>query len=568
MMNLKLRVAILFTLMLASATLHAQVIINTDKAAYSPGEQVVFTLNKSLPAGTKVQYYHLGYLLQTVTINGKSWEWTPPKNNYKGYLAVISNNKTVYATIAVDVSSNPARFPRNGFLSAYGKLSKAYMDSVMFAMNRYHMNYVQFQDWEYEHHKPLAGTPAHPLEEWKDIGSRDNYKYTVQTYIALAHQYHMLTLHYNLIYGSLDNANAEGLSDEWRFYEDDQHKIKERIGLPMPPFKSGLNIMNPADKAWQQYIAKNTADAWKVYNFDGYQIDQMGNLNKPLYSYNGEQVLMDTTFGPFIRAMKKYFPHKSMVMNAVSQYGQQSIAGAPVDFLYTEVWPPDNGFKDLVNVILHNDSLTKSRLRTVMPAYMDYDIADKPGWFNTPGIVLADAVIFAFGGAHLELGDHMLGKEYFPNAKLQMHADLKDAMVRYYDFYTAYENLLRDGGKFFQPDISTSNKNVIINNWPPVMGQVSVTGRQMQNRQIIHLLNFNNANSLNWRDNKGTQNAPRRIDHLQLTVASVKKVVNIWLASPDIAGGAPQNLNFTQSGNKVSLTLPSLQYWDMVVFEY
>lgn len=568
MIKLKLRIAAFLAILLATSVAHGQVIINTDKAAYKLDEVVTFSLNKTLPAGTQVKYYHLGHLLQTESVTRTSWKWMPPKVDFKGYLAEIINGKKIYATIAIDVSSNPARFPRNGFLSAYGKLSKAYMDSVMRAMNRYHMNYVQFQDWEYEHHKPLAGTVAHPLDHWKDIGSRDNYKYTVQNYIKLAHHYNMFTLHYNLIYGSLDNANEEGVSDTWRFYEDDQHKSKERIGLPAPPFKSGLNIMNPANKNWQQYLAKNTADAWKVYAFDGYQIDQMGNLNKPLYTYDGKRVLMDTTFGQFIKAMKNYFPHKSMVMNAVSQYGQQSIASAPVDFLYTEVWPPDNGFKDLVNVILHNDSLTKGRLRTVVPAYMDYDIAEQPGWFNTTGIIMADAVIFAFGGAHLELGDHMLGKEYFPNAKLQMHDDLKEAMVRYYDFLTAYENLLRDGGKFNQPEISTTDNGIILNNWPPVIGQVSVIGKQMGSRQIIHLLNFNNANSLNWRDNKGTQNAPRAISSLRLVANSVKKIKSIWLASPDINGGAPQNLNFTQNGITISFTLPSLNYWDMVVFEY
>ncbi len=77
---------------------------------------------------------------------------------------------------------------------------------------------------------------------------------------------------------------------------------------------------------------------------------------------------------------------------------------------------------------------------------MDYNLASSKGYFNTPGVLLTDAVIFSFGGAHLEMGDHMLCKEYFPNSNLQMKPELQAAIVHYYDFLTAYQNLLRDGG--------------------------------------------------------------------------------------------------------------------------
>jgi len=546
--------------------------ISTDKAAYKPGQKVLFTIDKALPPATRVRYKLLGQVINTAQLTSKKWTWIAPPADFKGYMVELYGNinwhEKVYATIAVDVSSDPARFPRNGFLSEYGQLSQAYMDSVMRSMNRYHINYVQFQDWEYEHHKPLAGSPAKPLGQWKDIGSRDNYRHTVQTYIRLAHAYNMLTLHYNLIYGALDDANTEGLSDKWRLYEDAAHQHIERISLPMPPFKSGLNIINPASKGWQQYLAANTAEAWKVYDFDGYQIDQMGDLNKPLYDYAGKPVAMDATFEPFIRAMKQAFPQKRMVMNAVAQYGQAGIASSPVDFLYTEVWPPADGFKELAATILHNDSLTNGAKHTVMPAYMDYDLAEKPGFFNTPGVILADAVIFAFGGSHLELGDHMLGKEYFPNAHLQMHDGLKAAMISYYDFLTAYQNLLRDGGLFNTPAITPADDKTRLNNWAPQIGQVSVIGKKIGNKQVLHFINYSNANSLHWRDNKGTQAKPQIITGPSFTFTSSKTIKNIWLASPDIDGGASATVAFKQSGNAVTFTLPALQYWDMVVIEY
>ena len=45
---------------------------------------------------------------------------------------------------------------------------------------------------------------------------------------------------------------------------------------------------------------------------------------------------------------------------------------------------------------------------------MNYNKADNRGEFNTPGILLTDAVMFALGGSHLELGgDHMCAKSTF-----------------------------------------------------------------------------------------------------------------------------------------------------------
>ena len=95
---------------------------------------------------------------------------------------------------------------------------------------------------------------------------------------------------------------------------------------------------------------------------------------------------------------------------------------------------------------------------------MNYNKANNPGYFNTAGVLLTDAVIFAFGGAHLELGEHMLGKEYFPNNNLQMKEDLKASLINYYDFLVAYQNILRDGGNFNSPVLTCSNGIMSLSN--------------------------------------------------------------------------------------------------------
>ena len=544
--------------------------LSTDKAVYNPGENVVFKINKA-SAGCMVRYRHFTEVLKDEPLTASTWNWQLPAANYIGYLIEIykkGNEEKALAAIGVDVSSDGMHFPRNGFFSAFGQLNSDYMSGVMSNLNRYHMNVVQFQDWEYKHHLPLAGTVANPLNSWKDIANRDNTMSTVKQYINLAHGYNMKALSYNLIYGALSDAAADGVNDQWYLYKDQQHATKEVFPLPKPPFKSDIYFLDPSNTGWQNYIGAKTKEAFEVYNFDGYQVDQVGNRDKNLYNYSGDFIKLEATFKPFLEAMREQMPTKNLVMNAVNQYGQQiSIAQSPVDFLYTEVWAPNEGYKDLATIIQNNDLWSGNLKKTVLCAYMDYKVADNPGFFNTPGVLLTDAVIFSFGGSHLELGEHMLGKEYFPNSNLQMKDDLKSAMINYYDFMVAYENLLRDGGTFNTEYLNCINGKMSIGAWPPQTGKVAVQGKTVGNRQIFHLINFANAAHFDWRDTNGNQTVPNIILDANLEASISHPVSKVSVASPDINFGVPQILPFIQNGNTVHFTLPQLKYWDMVMIE-
>lgn len=193
-------------------------------------------------------------------------------------------------------------------------------------------------------------------------------------------------------------------------------------------------------------MAERNDDVYANFAFDGYQIDQLGKRGT-LYNYNGTPVNLREGYASFIEAMKQAHPDKSLVMNAVSRYGARQIGETgKVDFFYNEMWADEADFTHLKAVLYENGVYGNNQLNTVFAAYMNYNKADHRGEFNTAGILLTDAVMFALGGSHLELGgDHMLCKEYFPNDNLTMSEELKTAMVHYYDFLTSYQNLLRDG---------------------------------------------------------------------------------------------------------------------------
>lgn len=76
---------------------------------------MVFTAEDALPAGTKVRYRLLGEVVGEESVNGTSWTWQPPTTDFKGYMAELyrqeNGTDVILGTIAVDVSSDPARFP-------------------------------------------------------------------------------------------------------------------------------------------------------------------------------------------------------------------------------------------------------------------------------------------------------------------------------------------------------------------------------------------------------------------------------------------------------------------------
>lgn len=552
---------------------YISVLLSTDKAAYKPGESVQFSLN-NLPDGqVMIRYKHLNDLLSETPLTGKSWSWNPPSDDFKGYLVDLytreSGQERVLGSVAVDVSSEPSRFPRNGFLSEYGKLSGKDMNKVMDNLNRHHINYVQYQDWHYKHHKPLAGTPSAPMEVWKDIINRDCYRSTVQGYIDAGHQRGMKSLFYNLAYGALSDAEQDGVKEEWYLFKDNGHGNKDYHPLGSP-FKSNIYLVNPSLQAWKEYMIGQNNDVYDVYDFDGYQIDQLGGRGD-LYDYDGARVDLAATFPGFIKAMKDARPEKSLVMNAVGQWGQKDlIAKSAVDFLYTEVWdkPKSNGFEVLSNIIRDNDQWSGGK-KTVLAAYMNYEAGKKGrGYFNTPGILMANAAIHAWGGAHLELGEHMLCTEYFPNGNLTMQGTLKKAMVTFYDFITGYENLLRDGGVFFGAAVSSIDGKMTINQWPPVRNQIATVGKRIGKTDVIHFLNYTNAVHLDWCDADGNQAEPSLIEAAKVKVRTNGTVKRLWTASPDMNGGVSAELDFTQNGADVEVVLPSLKYWTMIVVEY
>lgn len=536
-----------------------------DKAKYRPGEQVNFIVNGTHP-NTTVRYKYLGQVITEEPLTGTSWTWEPPAEDFRGYMVELvketNGEETVIGTVAVDVSSDWTKFPRYGFLSKFGNISESQRAGILNNLKDYHINGLQYYDWHFEHQMPLPlDENGEPVDSWNDLFNREIYLSTVEGYIEQAQERNMASMFYNLLFGVWKKDEVQPVPLQWLMFEDRNHNSINRHIL------SGfgdIQLTDPSNKDWQEHIFGETATVYENLDFDGWHLDQLGNRGT-LYNYEGYRIDLGDAYKDFLVSLENLFPGKKLVLNAVDQYEQQDILESPVDFAYSEIWSRYQ-YQDLAKVILENYEYSNNELNTVLAAYMNYNSQD--GSFNSPSVLMTDAVIFAFGGAHLELGEHMLSSEYFPNDKLEMSLELRNSVKEYYDFQTAYQNLLRDGGSFNFPAVQSQDADVKINNWPPVVGQAAVVGKQFENMQVLHLLNYDGVSTLQWRDDSKIQKQPIVKDYFSITVDAGRSVSKVWFSSPDINGGSSQEIEFSQSGNQITVEVPYLKFWSMLVLEY
>ena len=578
-----------------AATVTSQLSVNmkTDKACYVPGQTVTFVAEGNIPSSAKVRYRYGSHVLLVQDFSevtkSKQWTWLPPSTDYQGYLVELytegSGVENILGTIAVDVSSNWKRFPRYGFVADFDNYSStvdknANIKSEMAYLNRLHINGVQFQDWQWMHHRPVKLNGDGSLTQWyTDISNRCVGVEYIKNYIATQHAYGMKSIFYNLCFGAWKDAANDGVKSQWALMKKDGNGnyYQDYHGLPSS-WASNIYLQVPGNGDWQQYMVERNKEVYGNFDFDGFQIDQLG-YRGTVYDANHQKVDLPSGYGSFIDAMKQAHPEKSLIMNAVSGYGTEQIVNKNVDFCYNEVWGNGNGyggapedqFANLYDIIATNDRLSDHQHPTVFAAYINYDKADNGGsgdhMVNTPGALLTDAVMFALGGSHLEMGDHILTREYFPAAPLAMSDELKTALVRYYDFLTAYQNWLRgvSSKAAYSAHVSVNGNTVKV--WPPQANSIVTFAKTVGNSDVVHFLNFSNTSDLSWRDLNGTRQKPTRKDNLAVTIQTNRKVSKLWVASPDTHAGAVQELSFEQMGNQLTFTLPSLEYWTMVVME-
>lgn len=596
----------------------------TDKAMYTPGDVISVKGKIILPQKAKIssgaaeelsdlnlvtKVYHLDaevdQMHEPISIKGGEskdikLKWNSLPQDYTGYLMKVElqdKKGTVLAfdTIGVDVSSDWIKFPRYGYVCKYDANEDT--TEKIDEMNRFHINAIEYYDWQALHHEPLpvSATADNP-GAWEDWSGRTIDGNTVASYIEKAHKKNMVNMAYNMIYAGTDTffKDADGNPTEaakWQlFFAKDNDSGSGAFSFKMgssPSGNSNLYFLNPLNTDWQNYIFAQENHIFDVLDFDGWHGDTVGDWGKmtdingnPLgYDKNGNPIYyVKDTYRGFLNAAKEALGDKYLTFNPVGAQGIEQADTSNVDVLYTEFWPWDkdrNGitYDTYSSIVTEVErameesapySKDKKGKSLVVKAYENYYKTN--GTMNAPGVRLFDAAVYAAGGSRLELGngDHMLHVEYYPDDKILMDKKLKEKMIRMNDFTVAYENLLRDGQK-------TVNHNVTIADQ-----ECSKTGadnkiwtyiRADDNYEILHLINLLGTDN-KWRDERGKKVAPKKVSDLIVKYYSDKDISHIYLASPDFENGSSTEMDFKQgtdnTGKYYTFKIPSLEYWDMI----
>lgn len=567
--------------------------VSTDRARYAPGEPVRFDVEVAgMPTGgTSVQaaFYDadreegapLRTPVATAPGGGRAvFTWLPPARDFTGYFVALrlvdgAGRELDRSQTAVDVSSDWSRFPRYGFLSVYSARAGADPERWISELNRYHINGLEYYDFQYHHERPLAGTVAHPAPEWREIAGREVDASVLRGFLAQARGRGMVSLAYNASYSAYRGAfePGTGISLRWAVWPDAGGPRTAgtvmRFTFPNDrrwetPF---LYFMNQNDPGWQAYLFGQMARLFRVYPFDGWHVDSFGAAGG--FAYDGSRVDFVKGFGGFVRAAKASLGVR-LVLNTVNAAGQEALANAPVDIVYSELW---DGHETYASILRTADAVHRANpdKGLVFPAYLHRGYTGpRKGdlHFREPSVLLADAVIFASGADHIELGDDlgMLCSEYFPDRRFSPTPGLLQALRGYYDFATAYETLLRYrvGPAGVDPRVAGAPSSA---DGRP--GTVWAFARRARGLTVLHFINLTGSDDPHWRDVGASRPAPVRQKDLRVSMPVPGNLDAVLLASPDFDGGRMQRLPFTMTGEgaarSVIFTVPRLDTWDMVV---
>ena len=333
----------------------------TDKSTHEPGKQATITAEASTEGTVHFSVSHLGTEIDSgdATVeNGKAtWTYTTPSEDGQGYLVTATGGDGTHAETAIDASTSWTRFPRMGYLSHFkptapeGTDGHTTYEAFLFQKPQdyidklsrdYHINALQYYDWQYRHEQPVATGDL--ADKWP-LWYRDTYasKKTITDYIQDAKNANMGSLAYSMAYAANDNYDTNTIKDEWRLREDNGsywvRDLGEQWWVPTPKGvdkpKSHQFMMNVNNENWRTYITGQYKTQKTEFKFDGTHIDTLGQTSKkdasgnPVDLTDGLAALVDDTYKNV---------GGQVGINLPDGAGSEKINKASAAYMYTELW--------------------------------------------------------------------------------------------------------------------------------------------------------------------------------------------------------------------------------------
>lgn len=531
--------------------------ITPTHAYFRPGAPVTLAVVATGGARVEVVITHLAEpvatLIAPVDASGHAdITWQPEPDAPVGYgvdARLLDANGVVVAqaSTAFDVLERWIQAPRYGFLSEFSP-GRANAAQTMDALLRFHVNGLQFYDWQYRHAELLP-----PSDPYADVLGRPLSLETVIALIDAAHQRNIAAMPYTAIYGAAPDFYA--IHPDWALLDANGEVFDFANGF--------LKIMNPDPASpWAEHLLGEFADVLDHTTFDGIHLDQYG-APKVGYSTGGERVDLAEAFPGFINRMAALVDDKRgaegvSIFNAVGNWPVETVAPSDQDAVYIEVWAPYTRFTDLPRIVTNAQDFGGGK-PVIIAAYIH------PDWEHN--VRLANALIFASGGTHLELGepDAMLADPYFPEFGV-MHPAMQAVMARYYDFLVRYENVLSVGTQPASDRASALTVEGVRTSGLRAENRLVVVVRDSGRYEAFSLINLMGIGGSRW--DQQLPHGPQTMTDLAVQVAVDRPVTAVYWASPDDDDGALRPLDFTSQDGVLAITLPRLTYWDLLLVEY
>ena len=515
------------------------------RGMFTPGEPVRFVAEveaeSAVAASLRLSITHLASTVATLIhplrlapgLQKVVLDWPAPSVAPRGYGAQAevldeAGRRLASASTAFDVLPSWTAFPRYGFLTDFSP-GRADAASMVEALARFHLNGLQFYDWQYRHERLLP-----PSTDYFDPLGRQLSLRVVGEFIEAAHTHGMAAMPYLAVYAaSVEFWHAH---PEWALYDAERR--------PIAFGQDFLGLMDPTPGGpWARHLLAECGRSLSALPFDGFHVDQYGDP-KAAFDAAEQPVDLPAAFVGFVAALKAAHPRAAVLFNAVGNWPIEALVASPQDFAYIEVWPPSTAYRDVQRIVAGARAMSGGK-PVVIALYLPADRA--------ANIRLADALIFSGGGSRIEIGEgeRLLADPYFPKHQ-PLSPELKEALRRYYDFAVRYGDLIGPGG-----GVSTDP----LVHTPPGVRAVSRSGHGWL---TVCLINMTGLDGARWDE---AHPNPVPLADISVRVAVGRPVHEVWWASPDRDQPELRPAAWESEAQSICARLPYLDFWAILAFQ-
>ena len=507
--------------------------VTPDRGTYNPGQPVRIRVlapgHNGAPIRASVSHLttEVAQLENRIGDDGRAvLEWTPPPDNPRGYGVDVvmagSGDQSLEASTAFDVLSHWARRPRYGFVTDFAPGRD--VNQVMEALVPFHINALQFYDWQYRHDQLVA-----PTEEYHDPLGRSLSLDTVMRLVQAAKARGIGAMAYAAVYAASIGFQRDHLS--WALHDSS--------GKPLE-FEDFLGYMDPTSgRHWSDHLLEQCQRAITAVGFEGIHLDQYGEPRRA-YDFDGGEVDLPSAFADFIADLKRLRPQAPVTLNAVKNWPMDELSSSREDLYYVEIWPDTPAYSDLNDVVRRARENGNGK-QVVVALYVPSE--------RVANILLVDSMILAAGGTRIELGEdgRLLADPYFPKHE-PISFNLGGALRRYWDTAVRYGDVL------FDRAASDSGFEVAGPQGVEAYSHVS------QGWHVATLVNFSGLEDARW---DRAHPAPVPLEDVSVKIRSSYPIVELWWVNPDGRSARPQLLD--QEVENGHVVVPSLSYWGLLL---